>query len=241
MENTNENVVNEVTQTEGASTTATPESKGSDKKLIIKIVVGVLIFLAVIGIAVFIFWYSFANKIVDESKDAVNSIVNLGQSLVDEALDESNMDKLKENMDSVITNNSGSNGKVAITVDKFIEVLKLKGFETADVTSAFNAQYDPDVKKGCLARTADYKIEFYELNNQADAMYMYNGNKTKFESQKGGTSSYSTMSRDNYNVYSLTTNGKYQYICRVDNTFMYVDVPQEYMNDVKSIMNELGY
>lgn len=241
MEETNENVVNEVKQTEVSSETTAQKQNNSDNKLIIKIIVGVLIFLTVIGVAVFIFFYSFTNKIVDESKDSINSIANLGQNIVDEALNESNMDKLKENISSVITNNSVSNGKVAITADKFTETLELKGFEVVDSTSAFNTQYDPDVKKGCLARTTDYKIEFYELNNEADALYMYNGNKTKFESQKGGTSSYSTISLDNYNVCSLTTNGKYRYICRVNNTFMYVDVPQEYMNDVKTIMNELGY
>lgn len=244
MENINESVVNEVKQTEVSSATTAPKSNGSDKKLIIKIVVGVLIFLAVVGIAVFMFWYSLANKIVDESKDSLNSIVNIGQSLVDEALDESNMNKLEENMNkvnSVVTSNGDSNTKTSVTVDEFAETVKLKGLEVADITSVFNAQFDPDVKKGCLAKTADYKIEFYELNNESDATYMYNGNKSKFESQKGSTSSYFTVSKNNYNTYTLTTNGRYQYISRVDNTFLYIDVAEEYKDAVKNIVNELGY
>jgi len=243
MENINENVVNEVKQPELNNAAVEQKPNNSDKKLIIKIVVGVLIFLAVIGIAVFLFWMSLANKIVDESKDSINSIVNLGQSLVDGALEGTGIDKTDgniENSSSTIINNTQSNSKTSITADKFAEVMKTKGYEVIDTTSSF-AEAGDYVKKSYLARRTGYQIEFYELSTVANAIESYNSNKTKFESQKGTTSSYSTMSRDNYNTYALTTNGKYQYIARVDNTNLYMDVAEEYKDTVKNIVNELGY
>lgn len=244
MENTNENVVNEVKQEEVNNAAVELNAKSSDKKLITKIVVGVLIFLAVIGIAVFVFWFSLVNKIVDEGKDSINSIVNMGQSLVDDALEESDLeDKLKENMNKLnsnVTNNNDSNSKTAITADKFCSIMQAKGYEVGDFTSQF-AQYGDYAKKVCAARKTGYQIEFFELANESNAIESYNTNKTKFESQKGNISSYFTVSKNNYNTYTLTTNGQYKYICRVDNTFIYADVAEEYKDEVKNIINELGY
>ncbi len=243
MGNTNENVVNEVNQSDVNNVAAESNVKDSNKKLIIKIIVGILIFLAVIGIAAFIFWLSLANKIVDESKDTINSIVNMGQSLVDDALEGTGINKTDgniENSSSTIINNSQSNSKTVITADRFAEVMKSKGYEVIDTTSSF-AEAGDYVKKSYLARTTGYQIEFYELSTVANAIESYNSNKTKFESQKGTTSSYSTMSRNNYSTYALTTNGKYQYIARVDNTNLYMDVAEEYKDVVKNIVNELGY
>ena len=243
MEKENGNVGENVKHVQVNSTSEYKKSNDSDKKLIIKIVVGVLIFLAVVGLAVFIFWLSLANKIVDESKDSINSIVNLGQSIVDDALEGSGIDKVESSIDnsnSAVTNNSNTNSKTAITADKFAEVMKSKGYEVIDTTSSF-AEAGDYVKKSYLAKTSGYQIEFYELSTVSNAIESYNSNKTKFESQKGGNSSYSTMSRNNYNTYALTTNGKYKYIARVDNTNLYMDVAEEYKDTVKSVIEELGY
>lgn len=227
----NENVGGEVN-----NISVQEKSKSSDKKIIVKIVVGVLIFLAIIGIAVFLFVRSMMGN-------AVESIVGLGTSLVDDAMNNSSdlanqvQNNIKDNVTSV---QNSANAKTAITADKFSEVMNDKAYVLEDVTVQF-AQYGDYVKKVCVARKSGYQIEFFELANVANAIESYNTNKTKFESQKGSTSSYFTVSKGNYNMYTLTTNGKYKYICRVDNTFIYMDVAEEYKDEVKSIVNELGY
>ena len=219
------------------------KEKDSNKKMIVKIVVGVLVLLAVIGIAAFLFWRAIAIKVVDTGKDAINSVVNVGQSLVDDAMNNSSdlvnevQNTIKDNVSSV---QNSANNKIAITADKFREIMNDKAYVLEDVTVQFS-QYGDYVKKVCVARKSGYQIEFFELANVANAIESYNTNKTKFESQKGSTSSYFTVSKGNYNMYTLTTNGKYKYICRVDNTFIYMDVAEEYKDEVKSIVNELGY
>ena len=131
--------------------------------------------------------------------------------------------------------------KVAITADTFKSTMEAKGYIVSDVTSQF-AQYGNYITKAYVAQNGtDYQIEFYELSNLDNATNFYNANKTKFESQKGNASSSYNASMKNYSTYSVTTNGKYKFVSRVDNTVVYVDVDTTYQNDVKSIIKELGY
>lgn len=70
---------------------------------------------------------------------------------------------------------------------------------------------------------------------------MYNTNQQKFESQKSNRSTSSTASMKNYSTYSLTTNGKYKYLSRIDNTLIYIDASDDYKDAIKDIIKELGY
>jgi len=70
---------------------------------------------------------------------------------------------------------------------------------------------------------------------------MYNTNKTKFESQKTKGYTSSNVEISNYATYTLKVNGKYKYLSRVGNTFVYVDVDEAYEDTVKEIMDEINY
>lgn len=70
---------------------------------------------------------------------------------------------------------------------------------------------------------------------------MYNTNKTTFESQNSNVSASTTVGINNYSTYSLTTNKKYKYLSRIDNTLVYVDVDKSYKDIVQDIMKEIGY
>ena len=131
--------------------------------------------------------------------------------------------------------------KVAITPNTYKTTMESKGYVVSDVTSQF-AQYGDYISKGYVAQKGtDYQIEFYELSNLDNATNFYNTNKTKFELQKGNASGSYTASMKNYSIYSITTNGKYKYVSRVDNTVIYIDVDEKYQDDVKSVIKELGY
>ena len=70
---------------------------------------------------------------------------------------------------------------------------------------------------------------------------MFESNKDYFKDREGSTRVTSSYSIGNYNLYSLTSNGDYMYLCRVDNTLLYIDVEDEYKDEVKDIVEELGY
>lgn len=131
--------------------------------------------------------------------------------------------------------------KVSITADDFKTTMQAKGYTVSDVTSQFS-QYGNYISKAYVAQDGTkYQIEFYELSNLDNATNFYNTNKAKFESQKGNASSSYTASMKNYSTYSITTNGKYKFVSRVDNSVVYIDANTIYQDSIKSVVKELGY
>ena len=110
-----------------------------------------------------------------------------------------------------------------------------------DATSQFE-EYDY-VKEVYISaqKELEYQIEFYELNTEQDAISSYNINKSKFEAKKSSTSTYTEVALGNNSKYTLTSNGQYMVVSRIENTFIYVHVDEEYKDEVKKILKELGY
>ena len=140
----------------------------------------------------------------------------------------------------LIVFNSLNVEKQPLTADMFLARLQSKGYKMTDTTSQF-AQYGSLMTKSYAAQKSGYQIEFYQLSNEENAIMMYNTNKAKFESQKTNASTSTTAGMNNYAKFSLTTNGKYKYVSRIDNTLVYLDVEETYKGEVKDIMKEIGY
>lgn len=136
--------------------------------------------------------------------------------------------------------NSLNKEKTPITADTFNTIMTEKGYVMTDTTSQF-AQYGSLMIKSYAAQKSGYQIEFYELSNEENAISMYNTNKAKFESQKANASTSATASMNNYATYALTTNGKYKYVSRIDNTLIYIDANTDYKNSIQSVVKEMGY
>lgn len=131
--------------------------------------------------------------------------------------------------------------KTSITASTFNTTMKEKGYTVQDVGSQFsNYNY---VKQAYVAVNKDYsyQIEFYELQDDSYATSFYNNNKSNFESSKGNASAETSVALSNYAKYTLSANGKYKVISRIDNTVIYVDVDDNYKGDVTSLLDELGY
>lgn len=136
--------------------------------------------------------------------------------------------------------NSLNKTKTSISADTFSSIMEDKGYAVIETTSQFE-QYPNYVSKSYLAQKDDYQIEFYELTSEENAISMYNANRAKFESQKTNVSAQTSVSINNYSTYSLTTNGKYKYLSRIDNTLVYIDVYENYKDVVKDLMEEIEY
>lgn len=130
--------------------------------------------------------------------------------------------------------------KTPISANTFNTTMSNNGYIMTDTTDQFT-QYKNYVTKSYAAQKSGYQIEFYELSSLENAISMYNANKTKFDSQKSDNSTSSMTNIKNYSTYSLTTNNKYKYLSRIDNTLIYVDVDEDYKDTVKDIMKEIGY
>jgi hypothetical protein len=116
-----------------------------------------------------------------------------------------------------------------------------KGYSVQDASSQFS-EYSY-IKQVYIAVSEDYsyQIEFYELSDDSYATTFYNNNESIFESSKGDAAIETSIGLNNYSKYTLSSNGKYMVVSRIDNTVIYVDVDENYKDAVKTILDELGY
>lgn len=131
--------------------------------------------------------------------------------------------------------------KTSITASSFYTTMSQKGYSVQDASSQFS-EYNY-VKQAYIAASQDYsyQIEFYELLDDSYATNFYNNNKSIFESSKGNASAETSVGLKNYSKYTLSSNGKYMVVSRIDNTVIYVDVADNYKDTVKALLDELGY
>ncbi|MBN1775171.1 MAG: hypothetical protein JW817_01755 [Clostridiales bacterium] len=131
--------------------------------------------------------------------------------------------------------------KEPVSEEEFIEAVEDADWDYRVVTD----QYDEDdgVETAILAGTDDFKIEFYIVESEEQAERAYANNKDYFENDlpSGGASSNSTINVANYSRYVTTKGGVFAVISRIGNTFIYVEVGEEYKGEVVPVLENLGY
>jgi hypothetical protein len=87
-----------------------------------------------------------------------------------------------------------------------------------------------------------FKLEFYVLSDESSARSFYANNKANLEANKGNADSNVSLSGKNYESFSMTTDGKYMFIERVDTTVLYVG-PTDSANkaEIEAFVKELKY
>lgn len=135
---------------------------------------------------------------------------------------------------------AGCSKKQAITSDQFTDTLTQKGCEIHDVTQQFESA-DIQVVKATVAKNSNFQIEFYEIEDTEQAKAMFEGNKNKFQLQKGSNSTETSNSGSSSGSYNLNTGGKYKLLSYIDNTLVYIDADDTYKAEIQDILKELGY
>ena len=131
--------------------------------------------------------------------------------------------------------------KTAITTEDFKSKTQNYSLISQDVSAQY-AEHNDIVKEATVAMdTAGWQIEFYVLATATDAKNMYQTNYEKFSKTNDAANVTSEVNMMNYSTYSLTTTDSYKYISRVDNTLLYVDVNISAKEEVKAIVEALGY
>lgn len=134
-----------------------------------------------------------------------------------------------------------SKEKTSISSLDFKNIMQEKGYTISDATGQF-ADFDY-VQQVYVAQNINlnYQIEFYEFSDDAYAIEFYNNNREIFESSKSSASTETSSDLKNSSKYTLSSNGKYMVVSRINNTAIYVDVPDDNRDTVKKILKELGY
>lgn len=136
---------------------------------------------------------------------------------------------------------TGCGNKTAITSDDFKSKMESSGYTVQEATNQMS-DYDY-IKQVYIAISSDstYQIEFYELSDNDYASSFFNNNKKTFEDSKSSGSTKTSVSVDNNEKYTLTTNGKFKVVSRIDNTVIYLNVDDNYKSSVKDVLKNLGY
>lgn len=134
-----------------------------------------------------------------------------------------------------------SGSKTAVTAQEFSAKAESLGFKTAD-TSYTYSEYNYVVSSTTAYEKINDKIvwqmDFLIAESPEKAAGMYIGNKETFDELSG---SVLTVSVGNYSTYEKNGEGRFMYLCRVDNTMLYVNADEQYKDTVKKLIDVLGY
>lgn len=129
--------------------------------------------------------------------------------------------------------------KERLSANKFTQLAIENGYEVQDKTKALK---DSNIKKIILAKkNNECQIEFYRLKGITEAIYMFNDSRKIFKTSKNETSTYTYTNLGNYSIYSLTNETYYMYLCRVDDTLLYIKVPINYKDEIIDFTEKIGY
>lgn len=137
--------------------------------------------------------------------------------------------------------------KTAITAEEFSSKMEDKGYQMVDITN----QYE-EVENALLAMNLDdgYKIEYYNFADEDSARTAYNQTANKFDKQYNVKMMSMNLTFNHSQSLYFTGQGKdadgnklesYVHISRVDDTMILVVADNEYRDDIKAIIKELGY
>lgn len=132
--------------------------------------------------------------------------------------------------------------KTPVSGDTFSEKMEEAGLSINDQTA--EVPEDSGMSDVRVAfEEGEYQIEFYEFTKEEDAKSLYNvqqGNlEDTYESANGTVKTSKKLG--NYASYKLSADDEYYVISRIGNTLVYSATTDEYKNQVKKLVEDLGY
>lgn len=137
---------------------------------------------------------------------------------------------------------TGCGSKSPITTTDFISTMESQDFYIKDIMDQY-AEYEVFTSATLAVNpTNEYQIEFYTFvdDNMAKDSYSVT-KKNQIEPYEEGSSSNVSVNTDKYSKCAVTANGQYMFISRIDNTMVYIKAPDSYKDEVKKLIDKLGY
>lgn len=132
--------------------------------------------------------------------------------------------------------------KVAITSEKFNEVLVEKGYAVLDMSKNLNPE---QVKSLTVAMKKTYKVEFYVMPNRAAAVDVFNsyvdGIPQGEDSPEKNAKVLVKKKTSDYSVYRRLTDQEYSYLVRIGDTLLSVAATAADQEEIDGLFEALGY
>lgn len=135
-----------------------------------------------------------------------------------------------------------STDKTPVSADTFEEKMEEAGLTVNDQSE--EAAEDSGMSAVKVAfEEGNYQIEYYAFEKEEDAKDLYNsvqgGLEDTYESSNGTVKT--SKSVGNYASYKLSADDNYFVVSRIGNTLVYSATTSEYKNQVKELVEDLGY
>ncbi len=126
----------------------------------------------------------------------------------------------------------------ALSLEEFNTIMEAEGYTITDATGQIAPKQITAIS---LALKDSYQIEFYVFTDADTAASVYAQNKSVFEENKpsGHVELYKNIG--NYGYYSLTADGVYYLLSRVDNTMLYAVADAAYKSEINAMVKKIGY
>lgn len=127
--------------------------------------------------------------------------------------------------------------KTIIDAATFSKLASENGFQTYDMTENYT-DYDY-VENATLAQNNEnvgVQVEYYNLASEDDAKEIYQINRQEIEDTKEEGDRVKSKSGRNYEMYYSEGSSYYKYVCRIQDTMIYTEVPAENAGIVKDFI-----
>lgn len=135
---------------------------------------------------------------------------------------------------------TGCTTKESLEASTFKTLMEKRGFSVLEQTSTVISE-NSAVEVSYIAETtgARYAIEYYSFDGEVSAQAFYA--KKQEELAKTGAQAYTEVNIGNYSKYTLVHNNKFSAISRVSNTIVYVSADNNYAEEIKGVLKDIGY
>lgn len=141
----------------------------------------------------------------------------------------------------VILLSACSTNKEAVDSNEFKNIMRDNNYYVVNSKEQFS-EYDYIIDSYiAIDSNKKYQIEFYELEDDANAIAFYDYNKDIFEASRTTSSVYTDVNLSNNSKYTLTNEDSYKVLSRIDNIVIYINVDEEFKDEIISILKKLGY
>jgi len=87
----------------------------------------------------------------------------------------------------------------------------------------------------------EFTIIYYKFDSIDYAKSVFNDFKYGFIKYKSSKYNENQINLLNYNYYSIVNNGYYKVTSRIDDTVIYIDAEEKYIDKINKYLKELGY
>ena len=138
---------------------------------------------------------------------------------------------------------TGCTNKTAITAEEFKKISKEENLKVKDVElTVENGQKNEDIKEAVYATSKKgWTLEYYIAKDEKTAKKLYKDTKEIFKSFEVDMSTTETKQKENYEVYTLTTQTAFYHVCRVEDTLLTINANDKNEDQISKVIKKLGY